>query len=204
MNYARHTLCYLNPSTVAASQHSEEQQRLFKYWLHCGYPFISPRQPQELPSGKIHLAIPYVNLQQQKIRAGYQVALSAIIQNQELPKFTDIFPSVQLEATADIKVYGSYCWQYLTQESYVQPDSDLDVLIIYAAQSLSDLRGLYQELLLKSKVQQIDGEVRFPHWGDCSLHELLQNSDSILFKSINNVFLLAREELYATYPSLGF
>ena len=203
MNYARHTLCYLNPSTIAASLHSDEQQRLFQYWLQCGYPFICPRQSQELVSGKIQLAIPYVDLQQQKIRVCYQVAQSAIIQNQEPPKLTDIFP-VQLEVHADVKVYGSYCWQHLTQESYVQPDSDLDVLIIYAGQSLSDLRGLYQELLFKSKVLRIDGEVRFPHWGDCSLHELLQNSDSILFKSINNVFLLAREELYATYPSLGF
>ncbi|MDR3501209.1 MAG: malonate decarboxylase holo-[acyl-carrier-protein] synthase [Legionella sp.] len=204
MSYARHTLCYLNPTTTVASQHSEEQQRLFQYWLNRGYPFICSRQPQDLAFGKIQLALPYFNQQQQKLRISYQVSKSEITQSKELPKLNEVFPSALLEIPADIKVYGSYCWQYLTQEAYVQPDSDLDVLINYTAQSLTDLRGLYKELSHKSKVLHIDGEVRFHHWGDCSLLELLQNSDSILFKSINNVLLLSREDLYAAYPSLCF
>ncbi|WP_133136719.1 malonate decarboxylase holo-[acyl-carrier-protein] synthase [Legionella rowbothamii] len=204
MSYARHTLCYLNPTTIAASEHSEEQQRLFQYWLNRGYPFICSRQPQDIASGQIQLALPYFNHQQRKLRLSYQVSKSKIAQRQELPKFADVFPSVLLETPADIKVYGSYCWQYLTQESYVQANSDLDVLIVYEAQSLTDFGRLYKELSHKSKVLHIDGEIRFPLWGDCSLPELLQSSDSILFKSINNVRLLSREELYAAYPSLCF
>ena len=204
MNYARHTLCFLNPTTTTTSQHPEEEQRLFQYWLNRGHPFICSRQPQELASGQIQLAIPYFNQQRQKLRVSYQVLKSEIAQSAELPKFADIFPSARLETHTEIKIYGSYCWQHLTQEPYVQPDSDLDVLIIYAEQSLTDLGTLSQELPHKSKVPRIDGEIRFPHLGDCSLHELLQNSDSILFKSINNVLLLAREDLYAAYPSLCF
>jgi phosphoribosyl-dephospho-CoA transferase len=204
MSYARHTLCYLNPTTTAASEHSEEQQRLFLYWLNRGYPFICSRQPQDIASEQIQLALPYFNQQKQKLRLSYQVSKAEIAQSKGLPNLTDVFPSVRLETYADIKVYGSYCWQYLTKEPYVQSDSDLDVLIIYEAQSLTDLRRLYKELPHKSKVLHIDGEIRFPLWGDCSLHELLQSSNSILFKSINNVRLLSREALYAAYPSLCF
>jgi len=202
MNYARHTLCYLHPAAVPLSQHSQSEYDLLQYWLQHNFPLIVTRQAQHLALGQIQLAIPYVK--NKKIRAQYTIDQSFIRNTQEPPSLKEIFPSITLQENC--RVYGSYCWQYLTKEHYLHPSSDLDVLIFYTNQSLSHLTQLRNKLHEQIKALPLDGEVRFPELGDCSWQELVTKPtpSSFLFKSINLVFLLTRDELHAAYPALFY
>lgn len=89
---------------------------------------------------------------------------------------------------------------------YIQPQSDLDLLVTYDNQSLSALADLYSQLQAQFPKQAIDGEIRFSGAGDCSWKELLYLSanESILFKSIRELSLLTRDRLYASFPALLF
>ncbi|HAT8179250.1 TPA: malonate decarboxylase holo-[acyl-carrier-protein] synthase [Legionella pneumophila] len=205
MNYLRHTLCYLDKNTTTAILPSPEQIDLLQYWLKCEYPLIVSRQSEDIPCGQIQLAIPYfISKQTQKLRASYVVDNSWIVKTKALPSLQEIFPYLELDASTKIQVYGSYCWQHLTKEQYVQSSSDLDVLIFYENQSLFALSELQKHLQKTLKIDCIDGEIRFPALGDCSWAELLQihSSDSILFKSTKKVILVKRESLYANFPTL--
>ncbi|KTD45264.1 nucleotidyltransferase [Legionella quinlivanii] len=200
MRYLRHHLCYLNKRAVPEINCSPENLNLFKHWLGCGYPLIMTRQPPDIPAQQIQLAIPYFQPEQaRKIRASFILSRSAISRVSELPALRELFPDLNYE----IKVYGSYCWQYLTKEPYVQAESDLDLLVDYRDQSFLDLKSLYAQLQSQFSQQRIDGEIRFAGLGDCSWRELLQLSgESLLFKSINKLRLLKRDNLYALFPSL--
>ena len=205
MTYLRHTLCYLTQSAKPISMQSPDHSDLFHYWLTRNYPFIVTRQTAHLSASQIQLAIPYFDRDQaKKIRAQCVVDKSALTQIRELPNIDEVFPDLKLNPRRSIKVYGSFCWQYLTQEPYVQQSSDLDLLIPYEQQSLSELAGLYTWLQKTLDIDRIDGEIRFPEVGDCSWRELLDlnSSDSILFKSTSTIDLLRRETLYATVPAL--
>lgn len=205
MNFSRHTLCYLDKNATNVALSSPEQMDLFQYWLKRGYPLIVTRQSEDLPSGQIQLAIPYfIPTQTKKLRACYVIDNSWVIRMKALPSLKQIFPYLELNMSAKIQVYGSYCWQYLTKEQYVQPSSDLDVLIPYKKQSLATLSELLKHLQKTLKIECIDGEIRFPALGDCSWKELLQIdfNDSILFKTTKNVILVKREGLYANFPTL--
>ncbi|HAU1603571.1 TPA: malonate decarboxylase holo-[acyl-carrier-protein] synthase [Legionella pneumophila] len=205
MNYLRHTLCYLDKNTTTAILPAPEQLDLLQYWLKCEYPLIVTRQPEDVPCGQIQLAIPYfIPVRTQKLRASYVVDDSWVISTRALPSLQEIFPSLELDTSSKIQVYGSYCWQFLTREQYVQPSSDLDVLISYDNQSLFNLSTLKKHLQKTLNINCIDGEIRFPALGECSWAELLQiqSSDSILFKTTKKVILVKRESLYANFPTL--
>jgi phosphoribosyl-dephospho-CoA transferase len=205
MNYLRHTLGYLKKDTKPLASHSLEHRELLDYWLKQQYPLIVTRQPESTHREHIQLALPYYNPQQQKkIRASFLFSRSSIIKTQELPSLQELFPSVMLPTNMLISVYGSYCWQYLTQQAYVQASSDLDVLISYSGQSLRALSTLYHYLSDQLPISALDGEIRFPQLGDCSWQELIQteNSDSLLFKSEHQIKLVQRDHLYAKVPTL--
>ncbi|APF04079.1 TPA: malonate decarboxylase holo-[acyl-carrier-protein] synthase [Legionella pneumophila] len=205
MNYLRHTLCYLDKNTTTAILPAPGQLDLLQYWLKCEYPLIVTRQPEDVSCGQIQLAIPYfIPVRTQKLRASYVVDDSWVISTRALPSLQEIFPSLELDTSSKIQVYGSYCWQFLTREQYVQPSSDLDVLISYDNQSLFNLSALKKHLQKTLNINCIDGEIRFPALGECSWAELLQiqSSDSILFKTTKKVILVKRESLYANFPTL--
>ncbi|AMP89002.1 malonate decarboxylase holo-[acyl-carrier-protein] synthase [Legionella pneumophila] len=205
MNYLRHTLCYLDKNTTTAILPSPEQIDLLQYWLKCDYPLIVTRQSENIPCGQIQLAIPYfIPARTQKLRASYVVDDSWVISTKALPSLQEIFPSLELDTSSKIQVYGSYCWQHLTGEQYVQPSSDLDLLISYDNQTLLNLSALQKHLQKTLNIDCIDGEIRFPALGECSWAELLQiqSSDSILFKTTKKVILVKRESLYANFPTL--
>ncbi|HHL3493372.1 TPA: malonate decarboxylase holo-[acyl-carrier-protein] synthase [Legionella pneumophila] len=207
MTYQRHTLCYMEPHAKSLTSNTTENTNLLDYWLSQNFPLIFTRQPHSLDPGQIQLAIPYFNpVTQQKIRVSYLFAESFISYTKELPNLKELFPQLDINTLITMKVYGSYCWQYLTQKPYVQSSSDLDILIYYNNESLIELINLYSELRDKLPMTPIDGEVHFPNIGDCSWLELIRSSDTttLLFKSINQIQLLPREDLYAVFPTLLF
>lgn len=203
MSYLRHTLCYLNKQAQPLSTHKEEEVQLLMYWLEKSFPLIVPRQAEQSTNQTIHLALPYFNNRQRKIRYIYCFAKEQIVSHQELPLVKEVFPKNK-STSAVIRVYGSYCWQYLTQHPYVQDTSDVDLLLNYEGQTITQLARLYAELKEQLTHCPIDGEVRFPNLGDCSWKELIRKEDSssILIKSSHHLSLLDREHVYALFPTL--
>lgn len=204
MNELRHNLYYLASHTKPLSTHSPYELQILDYWLTHRLPLIVTRQPPLTHCNQIQLAIPYFELKQQKkVRVSYLFSKSSLFQSKELPTLQEIFPEIEL-GSPNIRVYGSYCWQYLTQLPYVQATSDLDLLIDYSAQSISELISLYTDLAHQLKIANLDGEVRFPGIGDCSWRELIQtkSSDTILIKSTQQIELLSRDQLYELFPAL--
>lgn len=109
---------------------------------------------------------------------------------------------IELYPISDIAVYGSFLFHYLSGYSFVDHDSDLDLLINYCGHSLADL---YESVsvLTKKFNRTIDGEVRFPDFGDIPIKELLDlSAKKLLCKSKDKVTLLSRTELYEYYPLL--
>ncbi|PJD93986.1 MAG: malonate decarboxylase holo-[acyl-carrier-protein] synthase [Legionella sp.] len=204
MNHLRHTLCYLTRNAYPITSMSAKAMHLFAHWLDEELPFIYPRQPSALPLDVVQLAIPSFDPQTQtKHRTAYLVSQHHITHTQNLPTLDIIFPQLKHHDATSIGIYGSYCWQYLTKKNYVQADSDLDLLFRYDHRSLFSLKTLHQELSHRLG-KTIDGEIRFPHWGDCSWPELIAEkaNDQILLKTSSHVGLISRTELYHAFPTL--
>lgn len=202
MTYQRHTLCYLKPKAKPLTRAPDE---LLFYWLKNRFPLIYTHQPQHLTTTQIKLAIPYFNpTTRQKIRKSYLFSPASISHYQALPELIRIFPNLIVPKKHSLRVYGSYCWQHITQLPYVQASSDLDVQLTYTNQSLAELTQLHQQLEKSLPVKLVDGEIRFANIGDCSWIELIQPSfcDTILFKSEHQLRLIPREELYEAFPAL--
>lgn len=204
MSYPRHTLCYLDKTAQAISRHSDHEQAFLTAWIAKGFPLITTRQPPSVSEEQIQLAIPAVDpLTQQKIRMRYLLSKSAIQKHTLLPSLSELFPQIPKDYPF-IRVYGSYCWQYLTNHITVRPDSDLDLLIDYTNQSIASLAALHPLLAGFISPIKIDGEVRFPQLGDCSYIELIHKQEipTLLFKSEQGVELISRDYLYARFPAL--
>lgn len=201
MNFKRHTLCYLKPEAEPLNGTSA----LLTDWLRQQFPLIYTHQPASLTEQQIKLAIPYYMADtQEKIRESFLFAPEAISHCSTLPHLKELFPNLDLEFNSVIYVYGSYCWQHITQHPYIHPSSDLDLQLLYTAESLDELILLHHILRDKLPIHSLDGEVRFPHFGDCSWQELIHKpfSSTILFKSERHIRLVPREELYAIVPTL--
>lgn len=203
MTPQRHTLCFLQSEAHPLSSHQGDELVFLNQWLKQGYPLIATRQAELIDPKSIHLAIPFFDeTQQKKIRYSFLFAQSSVKHYQGLPDLNKLFPAIEIPY--DIRVYGSYCWQYLTKHHYVQEHSDLDLLLSYSGQSLVQLKKLYYQITQEVKPIQVDGEIRFPNLGDCSWLELIQNelNATLLLKSYQSVALIKREQLYAQFSTL--
>jgi len=99
-------------------------------------------------------------------------------------------------------VYGSFLWQYLTDQPYVTENSDLDILMGYHGSSLSLLKKQVEQLQQQTG-RVIDGEIRFNAMGDIALKELIDSdTPELLVKTTHTVHLMPRSQLYEYYPSL--
>lgn len=199
----RHTLCYLTQNADPTSLLTRQERYLFEYWLEKQFPFIVTMQPQHLAPQYIQIAFPLFHPQtREKIRFSTQVLQETIHNTRQLPMLHEVFP--QWQQSANIGVYGSYAWQYLTQQPYVHAASDLDLLITYEGQSLEDLKQLHQAICHTISVVQLDGEIRLAPFGDCAWLELIQPNPcrTILFKSIQKAQLISRDQVYEQLPTL--
>jgi len=205
MTYQRHTLCYLDLFAQPLIMEEMAHQTLLAHWLDQQFPLIFTYQPPQIQRKQVQLAIPYVDPKtQQKIRFSYLFPETVISHSTKPPTLQAIFPHIESTRTRNIRVYGSYCWQYLTQKKYVHPNSDLDLLIQYQSESLVELKRRFDGLRAQLPLIELDGEIQFPHLGNCSFAELLipSSSETILFKSEYQIRLVSRDDLYAIFPTL--
>ena len=135
-----------------------------------------------------------------KQRYTFYVSQDAISKVCHLPYWNCIMPDDRREMNPF--VYGSFAWEYITQDPYITPDSDLDLFFVYEQYSLSHLSKTIQAIEEKKK-RRIDGEIRFEPWGDCSILELLYtDAVQLLFKQEQGMHLITRQDLYDRFPTL--
>jgi phosphoribosyl-dephospho-CoA transferase len=204
MSWQRHSLCHLKKQSEPLRAQAPQDFAFFRQWINNEFPLVFTRQPDDLQDDQCQLAIPFINpMTLKKERFSFIVNTTDVEQVSDLPDLSEIHQQWQ-NKDCSIKVFGSYCWQYLTRMPYVQNSSDLDLLITYTNMSLNQLAALHESLQLTLETPQIDCELRFSKLGDCALSELLEPSQGkkILFKSATEVVLLQRERVYENYPTL--
>ncbi len=201
---ARHNLCYLLPSEGLNKLIEEESNGLLQNWIFKSRPLVFTRQPDTLEKEKVQLAAPYLDIETLK-----KTKFSFILDHKDIayitspPSIKTIFPQLNKMDFDHIKVFGSYCWEFLTNEKNTHHQSDLDLLIQFNNTSASCLKNTIGKIRKYTGIKTIDGEIRFQQLGDCAANELLHSqSKSILFKSIHQVTLIDRSDLYERFPAL--
>lgn len=202
--YLRHQLIYLKKgSPVRIISEHNDLTVIAAYvsdWIALKRPFIYTRQPEQ--DKLIYLGLTTL-LNKQKHRVALQVNSNTIEHCADLPKISAVMTCEDIDG---VQVYGSYLFEYLSQQSFVNKNSDLDILLEYNHHSLRAIQKIIHTLQALSG-KKIDGEVRFKSQDpsevmDMSVQELLSNSPNLLVKTVHNVYLIPREKLYETYACL--
>lgn len=214
MRVERHDLAYLQQSAnirfMALSLPELSKQKIL-HMLQKNVPLTVCRQDQ-VDVGQVKLAMSYF-VAGQKYRFALfvdQSDISKITRPVALKEIVTQFPELTTHALTEflkqmqrldceVYVYGSYAYQYLTQEQYVNAASDLD-LVLYpqSAQNLSDTLFYLQQLQQKTDLR-IDGEIKIhPEW-HVSFNELAQIlpdlHQQIIAKGIKRIGLFTLQEL---------
>jgi len=114
------------------------------------------------------------------------------------PVFLNFIQQMQIMA-CEVYVYGSYAYQYLTKEHYVNTNSDLDIVLYpKSEQNLEVILNHVQELKQQTNLC-IDGEIKIhPDW-HVSFNELIQIlpdiEQKIIVKGINRIGLFPLKEI---------
>lgn len=108
------------------------------------------------------------------------------------------FAKALVALNCEVYVYGSYAYEYLTQEAYVRPTSDLDLVLYPHMSRLADILQLIQKTQTLSAVR-LDGEIKIhPDW-HVSFNELIMIypdvKQSIIGKGLQRVDMLKLEQL---------
>lgn len=206
----RHDLVFIAPSTrfsIHSLHHdSNTIQKEVVAWLKKGFPCIYTRQSSD---DAISLGVSLF-FNNKKYRVGLSVDKSAVLRRRPLPTLVEMqeffFHYYGIEGldtlSTGVAVYGSFLFQYLSKDLFVNKASDLDVLIPYSNFSLMILDKLISNLSKKFN-RTIDGEIRFATLGDISINELLNvSAETILCKTRNNVEMISRAKLHEIYPLL--
>lgn len=121
---------------------------------------------------------------------------SQILQRKVLSDFADSLERLG----CGVYVYGSYAYQALTQEAYVRPTSDLDMLLYPQHQhEVPEILQLIQQIQAQSSVR-LDGEIQIhPAW-HVSFNELIavfpEMKQQVIVKGIQRVDMLRLEQLF--------
>ncbi len=202
----RHQLIYLRPESISEIKFllttTTSQRDKVLNWFEQNLPAIYPRQT----TAELQLAL-VILVNGRKQRVSLKVDQKHVLAETALPTLQQIaanhaFEVNNIQNLKSIRIYGSHLWQYLSDQPYVTAKSDLDLLIEYTDLSLLELKNLCEQLVLATK-KKIDGEIRFPGLGEIAIGELLNPTPSeFLVKTVNDVSLYKRTELYASYPTL--
>lgn len=116
------------------------------------------------------------------------------------PKVLRDFADSLEQLGCKVYVYGSYAYQSLTQEAYVRPTSDLDLLLYPQHQfDVPEILQLIQQVQAQSSIR-LDGEIQIhPDW-HVSFNELItvfpKMNQQVIVKGIQRVEMLRLEQLF--------
>ena len=185
----RNTLVWLSPNgwhAVHAMHWDASAQELLKHWRACRLPWVVARQRPEVTVNAICLGLPAPQ-QWDRRRFAASVPTDGIAMQSQFPSLQEVAQSSPwgvgaaawlaqgLALKAQVRVYGSYGWQFLTGLPYVRSGSDLDLSVhahdLHAA--LQALDWLAQTVPLGEAGSggrppsahlplRVDGEIVFP------------------------------------------
>lgn len=210
----RHDLVYLSQSAnihFLETSLSEPPKKKVRDLLQENVPLTVCRQDQ-VEEGRIKLAISCF-IEGTKYRVALivdqadiskitrPVALHRMVQNfNELstPVLMNFIQKMQILA-CEVYVYGSYAYQYLTKEQYLNANSDLDIVLYpRSAQDLEIILNHVQQLKQHTNLR-IDGEIKIHSDWHVSFNELIQilsNSEQkIIAKGMKRIGLFTLKEL---------
>lgn len=212
----RHDLAYLRDSAnlhfLDVSLPETVKQKVYQL-LNQHIPMTVCRQ-DDMDAGQVKLAI-------NCLVEGYKYRVACLVEKHDIEQITRplslqallkadlhiLQPKVLIDFADNLEqvgckvyVYGSYAYQSLTQEAYVRPTSDLDLLLY--PQHQHDVPKILQ-LILQIQAQssiRLDGEIQIhPDW-HVSFNELIavfpEMNQQVIVKGIQRVELLRLEQLF--------
>jgi phosphoribosyl-dephospho-CoA transferase len=190
----RHRFVWLDPGLAAGSGDAEETA-LIETWLKAGHPAIVRRSEIELRDYiALGIALP-TRLGRRRI--ALQVPEQAVVKQAMPPRLADALICAPAEwqhglqeiandlahLGADVHVYGSLGWQYLTGEIYLRPQSDIDLLIVPRENCDADSVLAAFAHYAQVETPRLDGEMIIGSDRAVAWRELLMPSENILVRS---------------------
>jgi phosphoribosyl-dephospho-CoA transferase len=206
----RHRFVWLDPGLAAGSGDAEETA-LIETWLKAGHPAIVRRSEIELRDYiALGIALP-TRLGRRRI--ALQVPEQAVVKQAMPPRLADALICAPAEwqhglqeiandlahLGADVHVYGSLGWQYLTGEIYLRTQSDIDLLIV--PRENGDADGLLAAFAhyAQREAPRLDGEVIIGSDRAVAWRELLTQSEDILVRGRSRLALEPRADVLARF-----
>jgi phosphoribosyl-dephospho-CoA transferase len=139
----RNTLVWLTPQAwrvVHGQAWDALAQDLLRYWQTCHFPWVVARQRPGVAADAVCLGLPAPQHWGRR-RLGTEVALDGIARQGQFPLLHEVAQSSLWGITAapwlaqgaglaaQVRVFGSYGWQFMTGMPYVRPGSDLDLSV---------------------------------------------------------------------------
>ena len=215
--FQRHDLVWLSASgwdALCAAQPAALLPAL-RHWQQQEWPAVVRRSDTDAAADEVCIGFAFAPQDGHKLRVAARVRCDQVIEHQPGLALATVLPLVaavwqpplralQLAAsTAGLRfrVYGSLAYEFLTGQTYLRADSDIDLLF-----RPTDVAQLQAGLALLQQYQQqlpLDGEVIFPGaqavaWKEWLLAESVSETDyaaRVLVKDLRQVRLLRKTDL---------
>ena len=177
-------------------------------WIARERPLIAARRPADTPVDRCALGLP-LPPHKGKRRIALLARTAAVRKVRSPPTLERVMttaptryrgPLRMLESRSRdagirFRVFGSLAWQFLTGETYVSPDTDLDLL--WKPASLTELRRGLDILSDWERTSPIraDGEIVFPDGTGVAWRELAAEPRTVLVKGTGGVGMRALTDL---------
>ena len=180
-------------------------------WIDAGRPLVFARQPAELPPGRMLLGLP-LPPSAGKHRIACEVptalvarrapppplsAIAALLPDAWQPALQALGRDAAITATRP-RAFGSAAMQAVTGMQCLNEHSDLDLLLAPPSHDAA-LRALDALARIDGQrdAPRLDGEMLDARGRAASWRELLGNAPQVLFKHVDRIGLMAREDFLA-------
>lgn len=210
----RHALVWL--SRAPAADNGSDAARASD-WHAAGRPFVVTRRRDDGLRAGSDVGLGFcttdpVHPELRPRRIAARTALANVVRRDRPPLLSEIarcpaaaphalaFGRLQEAASGqslEVRVYGSWMWQALTNERHVHEASDLDVVIDVAGAAQADYAAAFLAAQEAALGLRIDGELSLAGLGEVHWREFRQGKPDVLLKTIDGMQLVPREGLGA-------
>jgi phosphoribosyl-dephospho-CoA transferase len=202
---SRHDLIWLDPSATVLHTSDPDDLALAHWWIETGRPLIVRRRWPDEPVSQLALGLPLPErLGRRRIAMR---AHPAVIWHTAPPPLLSLVIA-DLPATwqsncqslaapcatcgAELRVYGSAAWEWLTGEAYLHPRSDLDLLVRPLAEWDYERGRQLIAYMAALHEPRLDGEIALDNGEFVAWRELLLDAPAILIKTFGLAELRCR------------
>jgi phosphoribosyl-dephospho-CoA transferase len=205
----RHALVWLSEAPLVDDGADDASEgSLAAKWHADGRPFVVCRRRSERDEVSLGFCVVHEKFPEiRPRRIGARTRAAHIVRTARPPALAEVAlrPALTMasfqtgdeavRAGLDLRVYGSWMWQALTDEGHVRPTSDLDLLVDVAGPREAGETAAFlarQEPALSFK---LDGELSFANRGEVQWREFLLSAPEVLVKAVDSVRMTRREDL---------